>query len=224
MLTFLRKSTRINPPSPGSVPDSFHGLKGRKMTPQAMKEMAQEFVVAARRAKKAGVHGVELHSSNGYFFTQCISSAANDRTDEYRGEMKNRFRFWKEVIEGIKNDPKTKGLPLIVKLSAIEDGSAIKPWARRGNTVDESIQVAQWAEEAGPKAEAREHAVEWLRSALASSSRPAKDLFEEAHESAAISKATLNRARKESGITAFRHEIPSPQHWRLPDNAQEPKT
>ena len=54
MLTFLRKSTRINPPSPGSVPDSFHGLKGRKMTPQAMKEMAQEFVVAARRAKKGG--------------------------------------------------------------------------------------------------------------------------------------------------------------------------
>ena len=152
MFTFLRKSTRINPPSPGSVPDSFHGLKGRKMTPQEMKEMAQEFVVAARRAKKAGVHGLELHSSNGYFFTQCISSAANDRTDEYGGELKNRFRFWKEVIEGIKNDPKTKDLPLIVKLSVIEDGRALMPWARKGNTVDESIQVAQWAEEAGADA------------------------------------------------------------------------
>ena len=114
MLTFLRKSTRIKPPSPGSVPDSFHGLEGRKMTTQEMKEMAQEFVVAARRAARAGVHGLELHSSNGYFFTQCISSAANDRTDEYGGELKNRFRFWKEVIEGIKKDPLTKHMPLIV--------------------------------------------------------------------------------------------------------------
>ena len=152
MLTFLRKSTRIKPPSPGSVPDSFHGLEGRKMTTQEMEEMAQEFVVAARRAARAGVHGLELHSSNGYFFTQCISSAANDRTDEYGGELKNRFRFWKEVIEGIKKDPLTKHMPLIVKLSVIEDGSALKPWKRKGNTVAESIQVAQWAEQAGADA------------------------------------------------------------------------
>lgn len=88
---------------------------------------------------------------------------------------------------------------------------------------DECLAAESKAAKPGPKAEAREHAVEWLRSALASSSRPAKELFEEAYESAAISKATLNRARKELGIKAFRHEIPGPWHWRLPDNAQEPK-
>ena len=119
--TSLRKSSRIKPPSPGSIPDSFHGLEGRKMSTQEMRDMVKEFIIAARRAAKAGVHGLELHSSNGYFFTQCISSAANDRDDEYGGILENRFRFWKEVIEGIKTDPQTQHLPLIVKLSVIEE-------------------------------------------------------------------------------------------------------
>ena len=147
-----RKSPRIKPPSPGSVPDSFHGLEGEVLTTQGMKDMVQRFVRAANRAAQAGVDGIELHSSNGYFFTQCISSAANDRKDEYGGELRNRFRFWEEVIKGIKSDPLAGKLPLVVKLSVIEDGSALKPWARKGNTVEESIQVAKWSEEAGADA------------------------------------------------------------------------
>lgn len=147
----------MRPPSPGSVADPFHGLTGRMLDVAGMKQMVQDFIAAARRAAAAGVDGLELHSSNGYFFTQVISSSSNDRAkhdpnDPYGGELKNRFRFWDEVIRGIKSDPVAGRLPLIVKLSVIEDASALRPWRPRGNTIDESIQVAKWSEEAGADA------------------------------------------------------------------------
>ncbi len=147
----------MRPPSPGSVADPFHGLTGRMLDVAGMKQMVQDFIAAARRGANAGVDGLELHSSNGYFFTQVISSSSNDRArhdpnDPYGGVLKNRFRFWDEVIRGIKNDPQTGHLPLSVKLSVIEDASALRPWRPKGNTMDESIQVAQWAEEAGADA------------------------------------------------------------------------
>ncbi len=147
----------MRPPSPGSVADPFHGLTGRMLDVDGMKQMVQDFIAAARRAAAAGVDGLELHSSNGYFFTQVISSSSNDRAkhdpnDPYGGELRNRFRFWDEVIRGIKNDPETRHLPLIVKLSVIEDASALRPWRPKGNTIEESIQVAKWSEEAGADA------------------------------------------------------------------------
>ena len=43
---------------------------------------------------------MELHASHGYLFTQFLSSAINDRKDEYGGSLENRARFLLEVIRG----------------------------------------------------------------------------------------------------------------------------
>ena len=56
----------------------------------------------ARRAREAGLDGVELHACNGYLFTQFLSSAINDRDDEYGGSLENRARFLLEVIRAIR--------------------------------------------------------------------------------------------------------------------------
>jgi 2,4-dienoyl-CoA reductase (NADPH2) len=156
-IDYGRGKLDMRPPSPGSVADPFHGLTGRMLDVAGMKQMVQDFIAGARRAAAAGVDGLELHSSNGYFFTQVISSSSNDRArhdpnDPYGGILENRFLFWKEVIHGIKSDPDTRHLPLVVKLSVIEDASALRPWRPKGNTVEESVQVAKWSEEAGADA------------------------------------------------------------------------
>jgi len=148
----------MRPPSPGSIADPFHGLFWQDAG-YSRHETNGAGLPSSREAcwPRLVWTAWSCISFHGYFFTQVISSSSNDRAkhdpnDPYGGELKNRFRFWDEVIRGIKNDPKTCHLPLIVKLSVIEDASAIRPWRPQGNTIEESIQVAKWAEEAGADA------------------------------------------------------------------------
>src|SRR5262249_49052398 len=125
--------------------DSFHGLAGRAATRTEIKQLIQWFVDGAERARRAGVDGIELHSSNGYLFTQFLSSAINDRLDEYGGSLRGRAEFLIEVIRAIR-DKVGDGLFLMVKLSAVEGDNAIFRWRKQGNTLEESAQIAQWAE------------------------------------------------------------------------------
>jgi N-ethylmaleimide reductase len=56
---------------------------------------------AAERAKAAGFDGVEVHSANGYLIDTFLQSKTNHRTDQYGGSVENRYRFLKEVVEGV---------------------------------------------------------------------------------------------------------------------------
>ena len=91
---------------------------------------------------------MELHASHGYLITQFLSSAINDRKDEYGGALRNRAAFLLEIIHAIR---KTVGddYHLQAKLNAVDFADALFPWEKKGNTLEEGIQVAQWAEEAG---------------------------------------------------------------------------
>jgi 2,4-dienoyl-CoA reductase (NADPH2) len=140
------------PWAPTDRPDFFNGLRGRRMTTEEIRGLVRMFVEGARRVVEAGIDGIELHSGNGYVFTQFISSAINDRQDEYGGSIENRFRFWREVIEGIRTQPVTRNIPLIAKLSVCEGDDAVFPWRRSGNSMEESVQVAKWCIEAGANA------------------------------------------------------------------------
>jgi 2,4-dienoyl-CoA reductase-like NADH-dependent reductase (Old Yellow Enzyme family) len=142
------------PPAASDRVDNFHGLRGYAMTPEEIRETVELFAVAAGRAQRAGVAGVELHSGNGYLFTQFLSSPINNRTDEYGGALPNRARFLLEVIDAIR---KRVGptFPLLVKLSAADHHNAVTPWLfweGEGNTIEDTVQVARWAEEHGASA------------------------------------------------------------------------
>jgi 2,4-dienoyl-CoA reductase-like NADH-dependent reductase (Old Yellow Enzyme family) len=140
------------PWAPTDAPDFFNGLSGRRMTTEEIRHLVRMFVEGARRVVDAGIDGIELHSGNGYLFTQFISSAINDRDDEYGGSLANRFRFWREVIEGIRAQEATRNIPLIAKLSVMEGDDAVFPWRSSGNSLEEGVQVAKWCIEAGADA------------------------------------------------------------------------
>ena len=108
------------------------------------------FARGAWRAREAGLDGVELHAANGYLFTQFLSSGINDRTDEYGGSLANRARFLLDVIPAIRAEVGS-GFHLQVKLSAIDRNNVI-PWEGKGNTLEDSVQVASWCEAAGADA------------------------------------------------------------------------
>src|SRR5262245_38273000 len=82
--------------------DPIHGFRCERMTIAQIREVAQAFAEGARRAREAGLDGVELHGANGYLITQFLSSAINDRTDEYGGSLENRARFVLDIVRAIR--------------------------------------------------------------------------------------------------------------------------
>jgi 2,4-dienoyl-CoA reductase-like NADH-dependent reductase (Old Yellow Enzyme family) len=132
-------------------PDPLHGFQAERATPAQLREIARRFADGARRAREAGLDGVEIHGANGYIFTQFLSSAINDRNDEYGGSLENRARFLLETIRAIRTEV-GDDFHLQVKLSTTEYANAFLPWLKKGNTIEDSVQVARWIEEAGADA------------------------------------------------------------------------
>ncbi len=135
-------------PSSTDTQDFFHGILCRAMSKTEIREVVNNFAEGARRAKEAGLDGVELHGANGYLITQFLSSGINDRTDEYGGSLKNRYRFVQEIVEAIR-ERVGRDFHLQMKISAVDYNNALYPWEGKGNTLEESIRICQWLEEAG---------------------------------------------------------------------------
>jgi 2,4-dienoyl-CoA reductase-like NADH-dependent reductase (Old Yellow Enzyme family) len=137
---------------PGGVTargDLFQGLRSRVMPEAEIRRVVELFASAAERVRRAELDGIELHSANGYLFTQFLSSAINDRRDRYGGSLENRARFLLEVVEAIQKRV-GRDFPLIVKLTSRDEHNAVGILPRTsGNGLEEAVQVARWAEAAG---------------------------------------------------------------------------
>ena len=130
--------------------DPTHGFRCEAATKAQISEIVNYFAEGARRAREAGLDGVELHGANGYLITQFLSSAINDRKDEYGGSLENRARFVLEVVRAIR--ARVGGdFHLQMKISVHEHNDAIAflGMGPSGNTWEESVQVCKWLEEAG---------------------------------------------------------------------------
>jgi 2,4-dienoyl-CoA reductase-like NADH-dependent reductase (Old Yellow Enzyme family) len=128
--------------------DPLHGFQAERMTTDQIAETVDAFAEGARRAREAGLDGVELHSANGYLITQFLSSATNDRTDQYGGSLENRARFILEIVAAIRAKVGSN-FHLQAKISATENCNAMVPGEASGNTIHDSVQVAKWLEQAG---------------------------------------------------------------------------
>jgi 2,4-dienoyl-CoA reductase-like NADH-dependent reductase (Old Yellow Enzyme family) len=130
-------------------PDPLHGFECERLTKAQIQDIVQAFAAGARRARAAGLDGVELHGSNGYLITQFLSSAINDRDDEYGGPLENRARFVLDIVRAIRAEVGAD-FHLQVKISSTEYADALAVGqAPKGNTVQDSVQVCKWLEAAG---------------------------------------------------------------------------
>jgi 2,4-dienoyl-CoA reductase-like NADH-dependent reductase (Old Yellow Enzyme family) len=129
-------------------PDPLHGFEAEQATPEQLRAIVGAFAAGARRARSAGLDGVEIHAANGYLFTQFLSSAINDRGDDYGGSLENRARLLLETVRAVRAEV-GDDFHLQVKISAVERANAFLPWLGRGNSLDDSVQVCRWLERAG---------------------------------------------------------------------------
>lgn len=112
-----RVSHPLNLPIGGKViAPSAIGLKGQtwtdqkqlqpypvpqEMTTKDIQDAINEYVHSSELAIEAGFDGVELHGANGYLIEQFINPAANQRNDQYGGNIENRIRFAVEIAEKV---------------------------------------------------------------------------------------------------------------------------
>ncbi len=128
--------------------DPLHGFECERMTVKQIQETVEAFAEGARRAREAGLDGVELHGANGYLITQFLSSAINDRTDEYGGTLKNRARFLLDIVRAIRAKV-GRDFHIQVKISVTEHNDAFSRTAGAGNTIRDTRKVCQMLEAEG---------------------------------------------------------------------------
>ncbi|MEO1964640.1 NADH:flavin oxidoreductase [Hyphomonas sp.] len=85
-------------------PSDNEEFGGRAMTGDEVKQAFDDFVTAAKRAEKAGFHGVELHGAHGYLICQFLSGEVNLREDEWGGTYENRVKFLMEMIDAVRSE------------------------------------------------------------------------------------------------------------------------
>jgi 2,4-dienoyl-CoA reductase-like NADH-dependent reductase (Old Yellow Enzyme family) len=114
---FLLKAGKAIAPSP--IRSLVFGLTPREMTREEIQELIVAFGAAAFRAKQAGFDAVEVHGAHGYLLTQFLSALSNQRTDEYGGDLSNRSRFIREVLQEVRRRVGDE-FPVSLRLSAEE--------------------------------------------------------------------------------------------------------
>jgi 2,4-dienoyl-CoA reductase (NADPH2) len=128
--------------------DFFHGLLCQAMTKEEINQTVQQFAEGARRAREAGLDGVELHGANGYLITQFLSSGINDRTDEYGGSVANRARFVLEVVRAIRQKV-GRDFHVQMKINGVDHNNWLYPWRKKGNSLEEAVEICKLLEDGG---------------------------------------------------------------------------
>jgi 2,4-dienoyl-CoA reductase-like NADH-dependent reductase (Old Yellow Enzyme family)/thioredoxin reductase len=135
-------------PSPLIVPARVMGILGEpphELTVDEIVERVQWFASAARRAREAGFDGVEVHGAHQYIVAAFLSSATNQRKDEYGGSVENKARFLVEILQAIKKEA-GPDFPVWVRFNAQEWG------VENGITVEETKQMVPLVVKAGAQA------------------------------------------------------------------------
>ncbi len=104
----------------------------RALSTEEVEQVVADFVAAARRAERAGFHGVELHGAHGYLICAFLSPELNHRDDRYGGSLANRSRMLFEIVDGIRAECGPE-FALAVRLSS----------DRFGIVPDENVDVYQ---------------------------------------------------------------------------------
>jgi 2,4-dienoyl-CoA reductase-like NADH-dependent reductase (Old Yellow Enzyme family)/NADPH-dependent 2,4-dienoyl-CoA reductase/sulfur reductase-like enzyme len=107
--------------------------------------VVRQFGEGARRAKEAGLDGVEIHGAHGYLIQSFLSPATNSRTDQYGGSRENRARLLREIIVEVRRVV-GPDYPVWAKLDLREEGR------EGGLTLEDAVFNARVAQDAGADA------------------------------------------------------------------------
>jgi 2,4-dienoyl-CoA reductase (NADPH2) len=127
--------------APSAVRSRYTGEVPREMTLEEIDQVQESFSQAARRAREAGIDGVEIIGSAGYLISEFLSPVTNLRTDQYGGSFENRGRFAVETIQRVRAAV-GPDYPVTIRVAGND-------FVHGGNTNDDQARYCQLFEQAG---------------------------------------------------------------------------
>ncbi len=129
------------PMAPSPLPFNNLSPIPREMTLDEIAGVVSQFVAAAQRAVEAGFEVLELHMAHGYLAHEFLSPLANQRRDQFGGNIGNRIRFPLEIAGKVREIWPAQR-PLFVRISCTD-------WAEGGWDLAQSIQFCHRLKEIG---------------------------------------------------------------------------
>jgi 2,4-dienoyl-CoA reductase-like NADH-dependent reductase (Old Yellow Enzyme family) len=120
--------------------EQFPVPSGKTLTKKDIREIANSFAQAARRAKDVGFDGIQLHAAHGYLMSQFLSPVFNKRNDSYGGTVENRARALIETLEEVRAAV-GKDYLVLIKLNSqdyLEDGLTLSDSVKVGAMLQEN--------------------------------------------------------------------------------------
>ncbi len=104
-------------------------------------QIVTDFAEGAKRAKRAGFDGVQIHAAHGYLISQFLSPAFNRRTDDYGGSIENRARILMDVLKSVRSAV-GPDYPVMVKIN-------VSDFIENGLELKDSVEVGKMLEDGG---------------------------------------------------------------------------
>ncbi|MFA7555408.1 MAG: NADH:flavin oxidoreductase/NADH oxidase [Spongiibacteraceae bacterium] len=127
--------------APSAIPFETEENPPQALSTAAMEEIKEAFVASAQRAARLGLDGIQLHAAHGYLLHQFLSPLANQRIDEYGGNLENRMRYPLEIFDAVRAAFPAE-LPVTVRVSATD-------WVANGWDIEQTISFAKALEARG---------------------------------------------------------------------------
>ncbi|WP_085314833.1 NADH:flavin oxidoreductase [Derxia lacustris] len=88
--------------TPSGIREPVHRGNAKTIEVEEIRRIIDDFVLAARRVKAAGMDGMEVSAAHQQLIDQFWSPRTNFRTDEWGGSLENRMRFGREILEAVR--------------------------------------------------------------------------------------------------------------------------
>lgn len=122
--------------APSNLPDVVSREVPKAMEPEDIQAVVEGFARAAAHTVQGGLDGVEINAAQFSLLRQFMSPLTNYRTDAYGGELNNRLRLTKEVLQAVRQ---VLGSGKLLGLRMCADEFA--PWG--GLTPQDSAAIAR---------------------------------------------------------------------------------
>ncbi|XBS71191.1 NADH:flavin oxidoreductase/NADH oxidase [Acerihabitans sp. KWT182] len=121
--------------APSAIPFADADSRPQAMQLEQIDALKADFAAAAKRAQRIGFNLIEIHAAHGYLLHQFLSPLANQRQDQYGGNLENRIRLTLEVFQAVR-EAVSPDLAVGVRISGSD-------WVEGGWDIEQSVVLAQ---------------------------------------------------------------------------------